>query len=74
MSKVIKHPQVTRTYFLLLLHEEERYRDLERLLAIEQAEENGFDQLETARDLLIPPDFSLAREYENNSNSFGQYT
>jgi hypothetical protein len=40
-----------------------RYRELERLMAIEQAKELGFDDLETARDLLAPPDLTQAREY-----------
>jgi hypothetical protein len=39
-----------------------RYRELERLMAIEQAKELGFDDLETARDLLAPPDLTQARE------------
>jgi len=40
-----------------------RYRELERLMAIEQAKELGFEDLETARDLLAPPDLTQAREY-----------
>lgn len=44
---------------------EQRYRDLERVVAIEQAKEMGFDGLETARDMLVPPDLSQAREYSS---------
>ena len=42
---------------------DQRYRELERLMAIEQAKELGFEDLQTARDLLAPPNLSQAREY-----------
>jgi hypothetical protein len=32
-------------------------------MAIEQAKELGFEDLQTARDLLAPPNLSQAREY-----------
>jgi len=64
-SKLIKKGYSERDAYDVVEAEDKkaaRYRELERLMAIEQAKELGFDDLETARDLLAPPDLSQARE------------